>query len=90
MIMQSVSVFTLKWRPWHQRLLISNCDPHRNGDWINGRLDDFGSDDITGLEDVGFDYLVYGIRFYWLPHVVRTILTLPILPAVASLSHLVL
>lgn len=90
MIMQSVSVFTLQRRSWLQRLLISDGDPHRDGHWIDGRLDDFRADDVAGLEDVGFDYLVYGIRFYGFPHVVRAILTFPILPAVASLSHLVL
>lgn len=70
MIMQSVSVFTLQRRSRLQRLLISDGDPHRDGDWIDGRLDDFRADDVTGLEDVGFDYLVYGIRFYRFPHVV--------------------
>ncbi len=70
MIMQSVSVFTLQRRSWLQRLLISDGDPHRDGHWIDGRLDDFRADDVTGLEDVGFDYLVYGIRFYGFPHVV--------------------
>lgn len=90
MIMQSVSVLTLKGRSGLKRLLISDGNPHWNGDWIDWWLDDLRADDITGLEDIWFDYFVNGIRFYRLSHIVWTILALSILPAVASISHLIL